>query len=426
LLLAMAGVLAAGTLFQLWLAQSWDLENLESLEGARLRGIAATTAAHVDGAAHEAAVRAHPPRGTMRAWTDAPDPARDLHAQLANVAGHAGLGGPVSTLRLRDAARADVLAAPDAVHPDAMEAVASSGSTPAWRTSLAYRPEMAEALFEGVPAATQVRDREDRAMVGAYAPITDDAGRVVAILGVEHPFAAHQAGHDARSAAQVGSAILSGGIGLIILALAGRRFGQGLSVAEAAARTMASGDFKTPVDAGGFTEVTFLAGALEDVRTATAARFGQLEKLARQRAHQRDLALRGINPEAIRRRTAFAELGDAIDVAVSVGGRRPRRIHLVDLSYDEASILTTADIDLAPGTPLRVRIACKDSGQRVRLPATVFARMDQGETAVEYRVRLGVNGALVDFPFSVARIMNGRQAPRVAPTVEHPVRATLI
>jgi hypothetical protein len=425
LLLALAVVLTAGALFQIWQSQRWDLETLETHEAERLRGIAAATAAHVDGASHEAAAQANPAKDAFETWEAAPEGARTLHAQLAAVAGHAALESPVYTLRLRDDARAAVMAAPDEVHKDAMEFIATSAAAPYWRHTYQYKPEMRAALLDGVPATTPVYADDHGEWLSAYAPVTDAEGRVVAILEVDAPFTMLQAAHDARFAKQILLVAGVGAGGFVLLAAVARRFSRGFGVIEAAARRMGEGDLKTPADPGPYSEVAHLAGALEQARAALAARAETLAEAARRLGQQRDLALRGIDDAAIGRRKAFAAAAAAIDVATRVGEGRPQRVRLADLNYSEATILASAALDLAPGTPLRVRIACKETGQHVTLPTKVMDRTPQGDKAVEYRLRLLVDGAVVPFPRRVARIMNGRAAMRVRPTGERPVRAIL-
>lgn len=425
LLLALALLLTAGALFQTWQSQRWDRESLETLEAQRLRGIAAATAAHVDGTAHEAAALANPARDAFATWEDAPGAVRSLHAQLASVAGHAALESPVTTLRLREDARTAVMAAPDAVHEDAMESIATSAAAPSWRHMHPYRPEMRAALLDGVLATTPVYADDHGEWLSAYAPVEDAEGRIVAVLEVDAPFTTLQAAHDARLTQHLLLLAGVGAAGLALLVLIARRVSRGLGVIESTVRRLGEGDLSRTADPGPRSAFAPMTAALEQTRAALAARTSALDEAAQHLAQQRDLAMRGIDDAAIRRRGGFVAAAETIDVAARVGEGRPQRVRLADLSYREATILASATLDLAPGTPLRVHIVCKETGLHVGLPTKVLDRTPQGDSAVEYRLCLLVDGAVVPFPKGVARIMDARTATRVQPTADHPVRATL-
>ena len=426
LLAALAAVLTAGALFQIWQSQRWDIESLETHEAERLQGIAAATAAHVDGAAHEATARAAPTRDAFETWAAAPAGARALHAQLATVAGHAALESPVYTLRLRDEARAAVLASPEAPHEDAMEFIATSAAAPYWRHTYPYKPEMRAALLDGVPASTAVYSDDHGEWLSAYAPVTDRDGRIVAILEVDAPFAHLRAAHDARLAKQIVLLVGVGAGGFGLLLVVARRLSRGFGLIEDAVRRMGEGDLKTPTDPRLCAEVAPLAAALEQARGALEVQAQTLQDATRRLVAQRNLALRGIDDRAIERRKGFARAAGELTVAARIGEGRPQRVRLADLTYEEATILAGVTLDLAPGTPLRVRIACNETGQHITLPAEVRSRTAQGDKAVEYRLRLDVDGAVVPFPHRVERIMNGRQAMRAHPALDEPVRVRLL
>src|SRR5260370_855617 len=94
---------------------------------------------------------------------------------------------PIYTLELPPDLRAVVQADPSPLHPDPMAFLATSNSTPYWRHTYEYRPEMAAALFEGRAASTHLYTDEHGAWISAYAPLFDAEQRVVALLEVDAP-----------------------------------------------------------------------------------------------------------------------------------------------------------------------------------------------------------------------------------------------
>jgi hypothetical protein len=423
--LALAAVLAAGALGQVWQTARWERTTLEEREAARLEGIAGTAAAHIDGDGHEAAAATAPARDAIRTWREAPEPVAALHAQLARVAGHAALDGPVYTLRIRDEAREAVQAAPDRAHAGALEFIGTSARTPYWRHTYDYRPEMQGALLGGVPASTAPYEDDHGVWVSAFAPITDGAGRVVGILEVDAPFTAQAAAQDAHLAGQLALLLGVGGLGLVLVGALWRRQRAGEAAVEAALQRLVDGELGATVRVPPGAALAGLSAAVDRTRQALRTREATHRTQLQRMEEQVALAARGIDEAALDRRAAMAEVVPTLDVAMRIGDAPPGRVTLVDLGYETATVATDAALDVARGAPVRLRIACRATGQKVTVPARVTHRHALEGGRAELQLELGVDGALVPFPSSVARVMNGRTARRARPTAARPARATL-
>ncbi len=413
LLVGAASVLVLGVLVQGWQARRWDRETLLEAEQVRARTVAATAAASIAGARHEALATSS--AAPFTAWDRAPEDARALHAELARLAGYADLELPVVTLRLDDAAAATVRAAPDEAAPDALRVVATSAGAPTWLAARAYAPEMAPALLDGQATTRGLTVGPEGSVVTAWAPVRDAAGRVVGLVEVTAPVDHLLLRHIARSAGQTLLLGLIAAATLTLLGLAVTRYARGYAAVRGAARRLGQGDLTTALDPNGVPEFAGLATTLEDTRVALADRAAKVRTYAQQIAQQRDLALRGIDDAALARRQRYKDAREHLEAALRIGEGGPVPVLLLDLSYRTAAVKAEPTLDLAPGAPVRLRVKCRATGNHVTVPVTVHRRLPEGDKRVEYTLDLGVDAALVDFPGPVAEIMNGRDATRVEP-----------
>jgi hypothetical protein len=419
-------ILGAGAGLQVWQTRTWDRASIEHGEQARIRGVAAATAAHISGDAHEAAVKATPSMDQFVTWGAAPKGALDLHKQLATVVSQVGLETPIYTLRLRDDAFDRVRARPDEVHEDAMEFIATSADAPNWRHLYEYRPDMAPALWGGTLAVTGIYERERGAWISAYAPVFDGDGRVVALLEVDEPFEEIQTAQATRFRRQVILFASVGGGVFLLMFLIARRLATGFDLIEGVASRLGDGDFATPADAGSYVEVGHMAGALERTRVLLAQREARMQAAAAQIAHQQDLALRGITDASLQRRRELKEARKTIRAAVRVGKGAPIAVRLADISNRSASVLTKSTLDLPPGAPVQLRIGSTASGQNVVVWSTVLGRVALSEDVYEYDLRMDEDATHLTFPQPVHRIMNFRDAMRVSPTAPGQVDGAVV
>ena len=144
-------------------------------------------AAELDATAMGAATRKVPGKGGFAAWTNAPQVLQDQHGQLVEFVRATGGAAPVYTLQLLDARRRSVSASPGEVHDDAMARLLTSADPPSWRAPQAYRPGMGDALFQRHVGATDRYSDATGHWVSAYAPLLDEDGDVVGIVGVDEP-----------------------------------------------------------------------------------------------------------------------------------------------------------------------------------------------------------------------------------------------
>lgn len=239
-------------------------ESIERGELARLRAIAATLALQVDGEEHARAMRLAP--DGFDSWDDAPEPLRQIHEELELAVSRNNLNTAAETLVVEDVSR--IRAAPDVVAFSALRVVATSSVAPAFRRLADYQPEMYGAIFDG--RTTIKRPYADRhgTWISAYAPITDDAGEVVAILAIDTPLDQLLDEADRHTTQLALFALLLLVITLCAMIIAAARMTRALSSLGDAAEDFGSGDFKTAITApsGSTAEVIQLADALEHSR----------------------------------------------------------------------------------------------------------------------------------------------------------------
>jgi signal transduction histidine kinase len=271
--------------------RSLMVSGLHIVEGSartHISTVATLVAARIDGDAHEAAALATPDKDGVTRWGDAAPDLQALQGALAAAAADAGLPSDTYTLRLRESHRAAVQAAPDQLHPDAMEFILTSGENPYWRHTYEYRPEMAATLFEGRTAATDLYQDEHGHWLSAYAPVRNSAGEVVALLEVDEPPEAIHALVRDTTAEQLSGL---GGLGLVlmlsVLGIAAVNL-KPLRPLRDATERLVGGDYGTPISAhpGEAREIGELTRGLESARAAIQAAF------ERQRELQADLAVR--------------------------------------------------------------------------------------------------------------------------------------
>lgn len=235
-------------------------------ERARLRAVAATLAPRLDGELHETLARTFPDEDQVRAWSDAPGLAR-LRDPLVQAHDDNRLGSEVYTLRLDPEAAARVRAAPDQLHPGAMQFVVSTAETPYWRHTYTYRPQMAATLERGEVVTTDLYEDAHGAWLSAYAPVRDARGEVVALLEVDARQDALIAAAADDERRDLTTAALVLGPGFLLLLLLGYRTTTELRDLARSARRFGDGDYDTPFEArrvGG--EIAVLRDTLEEAR----------------------------------------------------------------------------------------------------------------------------------------------------------------
>ena len=270
-----AGVLALAmlVLFALWstlTARSAE-RSVEREERARLEGVVATLAVHLDGGQHAALAELLPAAGSTEGWESAPPELRSMHAVLRRARAQNDLPMPLHTLRLRRGRLEEVLARPFARHEGALELVLTSDEQPLWRRSYDYLPRMGDALLGGRVVSARIAESPDGSLLSAYAPIPDADGVAVALLRADVPaelLLARAAGRTPSSHLLVGLAFLAA---VLVVIFVVRAATVDLARLAAAARRFGAGDYDTPIRLGtGSSETEALAAAMDAARARIA------------------------------------------------------------------------------------------------------------------------------------------------------------
>lgn len=403
LVLGMCLVVAAAMAVQIVIPKHWDRANLVHGERELLEHVAVATAASFGSGAASFGSGA------------ASDPTEADLAQLQALGRELGLGEPVRVFRLADDMAGAVAQAPDQAHADALVRIASSDPADPADTRAPYRPDMAPALFGATPASTDVYAQDGHDRITGWAPIRTAAGEVVAIVETGRPFAQLAAVHHDHFVKQLLMSTIAGFCVMVIMALILKRYARGFRHIEAAAIRLGKGDLKTPIQSGAHLEVATLARALDAARVALLARAQKVKDYAIQLAQQRDLAVRGIGEQELRRRAGWTAAEGDLEVRLVSGESTVKAVRLADLTYTEAALLTRRGIALPAGAPVRLFIRCEGEEQDTVIRAVVRQRVQVQPNASELILELqrGVRG-IVTSPM-LRKLMNGRDAMRVEP-----------
>jgi len=234
-----------------------------------IAAVASTLATTMNGAVHAEGHYALP-RDAFSTWRDAPPAIRALHARFRGVEESSELGTPVYSLRIRSERLEAVKAAPDRLHPGAMEFLVTSAPAPYWRHTYDYRPEMGPTLFEGRASLAHPYEDEHGAWLSAYAPIRAADGRIVGLVETDQRLDVLKGELQVRLLQRWGIEVLALGALLAIFFVFTRRTLGSIAALERAASRMAAGDYQTPVQVDGEGPVQALAHSLEAARERTA------------------------------------------------------------------------------------------------------------------------------------------------------------
>ena len=249
--------LVSGLFALLFVVSAGQIDQRRQAETARSQAetLASTAAVWIDGDAH-AGLGENPAKRLS-----------DQTALLELVLRTGGYDGGVRTLRPTATARTALAAQPKAARADALEMVLRVGEIRGNSKTVAYRPEMAPALFEGKCASVVGPSR-----VEAYAPVLDSWGATTAIVVVDGPA---QGPLWRRALFLVAAALLAGVVTAAAIWLArgyARRLCNGLDALNAGVQELARGQWATPVaHLGGPRELGALSDSLENLRARLEA-----------------------------------------------------------------------------------------------------------------------------------------------------------
>ncbi len=415
LLLLLAVVLLGGLGLAVWQGHAWSQGRMVSAEGRRAQAAATALAVAVDPAFHDA-VAAAPAQDAFRRWKRAPPALVALQVQLASSGRALGLARPSATLRLRDPFRAVVEAAPDQVHPEAMEVLVTGTDRPTWRHVAPYEPGMRQALFEGRAGHSAVIPGAEGPRVSGYAPLLDAEGSVVAVLAVHAPVALAVAEVRSQTRCQLVLAVVVLLGVLIAVGSVGQRLSRSLRHLGGAATRLSEGDLNTPVD----TSVAFgtgtLAQRLEEARVLLRRRLQRLGTSQVQLAQRLIEAEAGLGPEDRQRRTWLAANSERVALTLGAGKVDGHPARLIDLSARGlvAQVLMNCPVDLPRGTMMAVRLRLEGRVEPLVVRGLVKGR-ELIEDEVELRLAVDFATVLEGLPPAVRRALSPRQARRVSP-----------
>lgn len=274
--------LMLSSLFGAWIWHAWTEagEYVEEQERAQVQTLVRTLAPMLNGDLHEQAAAEFPDLDIVPRWESAPEWLGFLRQSLVQGARYNELESPLSTLRLRDEMREVVSSNPDEPHVGAMEVMLTSSSTPNWRHSVSYQPEMGLALFGGQTTATGVHEDSRGSWISAFAPVRNDEGQIVAILRAEAAVSdlLIQARNRMKKRATFGLIVLIYAIlGCALLALSVTR---ALTQLQSAAQRLGDGDYTTPFHIHNEArEIQDVTEAFESARVRIASHIEAQERL---------------------------------------------------------------------------------------------------------------------------------------------------
>lgn len=191
----------------------------------------------------------------------------DAAAALEKLLVQSDYPGLVRTLRPKAEAKVALTAQPDVEHPAALEVVIQTGTNQV-RQDVDYRPEMADALFEGQSTSLVLAGE-----VAAYAPVPDSWGATPAIVWVEGPASAPLW---RRIGFALGAALFAGLLVSFVVwqaRHAAERLGQHVNALDSGVRALAAGQMPGPFELARHAprELSTLASSLESLRTRMEA-----------------------------------------------------------------------------------------------------------------------------------------------------------
>jgi HAMP domain-containing protein len=398
-------------------------EDVVVAEQRRVLALAQVAAARIDGQLHESTIETAPGQDAFVAWDAAPEHVQAQRTILSQFATDAQLESPAYTLRIRDSARTDIEDQPHRPHPDGLEFMLSSAATPYWRRPHTYRPAMEAAFFTGTPTVSERYADDHGIWVTGWAPVLDEAGQVVAVVGVDAPLARLLAAVESRPWRDAQILVATFLVTFLAIWATVRKLGRGLRDLRQAADRIESGDYATPIQAFGFAEVVSLARGLEGARRKVAEDMRRLEGLRRTLGRRLAEAAEQIGAHGRQRRRRYAKLAGDLRVSVVVGSTgRTLPARLVDLTYEQMVVGMRQELapDIASGMAAIVTLETRDDRRTFTLHCTTSS-VTAIDEMVHFGFRVDDGVKMEDLPVSVAKVLNQRKALRLTPDETTPV-----
>ncbi len=424
LVLIVVGTVAhGGFLFQL---RELEREQVVRMVGERLEAQARSLAARIDGNSHEALASVHADQDAVTSWAEGPPEALSLHHIAQQEALALDLATATYTLRLRPEARDAVVAEPDREHPEAMSFVITSAENPYWHHPYEYRPAMKNTLLYGEPAVSDLYSDGHGAWLSAYAPVTNGAGEVVALLEMDAPMEEvlaeidHQVGLAGTRLAGLGAILL-----FAVLALV-QRLSAGMARLERAAIRIGEGDTTTEVGQGGLVEVARLAKGLEAARRSVDLHHRRLGAQAADLLEQLDAVQGEVSERDVTRRRRLVEARERLSAQLDVPRAGQAEGRVVDLTPAQVQLDVPdgAPLDLAIG--MEANLGLNFDGEPAFVARARVSRRASRDGMQRYTLLFVGEVDLERLPTELGRLLAMRSAVRARPAPEAPVRVELM
>lgn len=284
----------------------------------------------------------------------------------------------------------------------------SSASEPHWRAVLPASSTLAAAWRDG--QADQSGEAGGERVLRTFRRVDDSHGRPVMILETAAPMA------EALKAARLGALAV---FNVLVSLLAGVFYLARRAVVAADAdvatlreqvHNLAGEGVHTAGETGELSLSRRLPLEIEGTRRELSRRLRSLEE----RLEEAETALASaemvLEPEALARRTALAELNLGPNVTLEAPGGRCDTVELVDLGFDHVVVRVSryTMVDIAPGMPVAVAFSGSDSPQSLLLDRRI-----EREGELEYVFRIQPARMLPGTPPAISRLAYARKATRM-------------
>lgn len=344
-----------------------------------------------------------PNRGDVAAWNAHGDVIAGTQRQIAMVAGR---NERTRIRALHPAAGAD--GSPGKGDGN-WEVGLSSASVPHWRAALPESAELAVAWREG--RADAPADQGGERILRSFRRIDDSHGRPVLILETAAPLGA------ALFQARMGALAV---FGVLVSLLAGvffmaRRAIVGVDADVALLReqvqNLAAEGIHTAWETGVLALSPRLPREIEAARSELSRRLRYLDEQLADAETALASAEMVLEPDALVRRLALAELNLDPNVTLEAPGGRCDTVELVDLGFDHIVVRASryTMVDIAPGMPVAVGWSGSDSAQTLMLERRI-----ERESELEYVFRVQPSRMLPGTPPAISRLAYARKATRMS------------
>lgn len=344
-----------------------------------------------------------PQRGDVSAWSAHGDVIAATHQQIAAVASRN------SRTRIR------------ALHPALesdgkpgkgdgnWEVGLSSASEPHWRAVMPASAPLAAAWHEG--SADVLGEYGGERLLRSFRRVDDSHGRPVMLLETAAPLG------EALWATRMGALAV---FGVLVSLLAGAfvlarravaRVDADVALLREQVQNFAADGVHTVWETDALALSPRLPREIEAARSELSRRLRSLDERLDEACTALASAEMVLEPEALARRLALAELNLGPNVTLEAPGGRCDTVELVDLGFDHIVVRVSryTMVDIAPGMPVAVGWSGAESAQTLLLDRRI-----ERESELEYVFRVQPSRMLPGTPPAISRLAYARKATRMS------------